>query len=100
MNARKWLRENGYDDIASLIDEIINEWRLSGNGTRRNWWDTLGGRDNGQPCIVAGREFPVLLAAQIRQGKPVTQNAICLNPDESIPSKTIPGRWKDKHASD
>ena len=43
MTGRQWLRANGYDDIADLIDEVINEWRLAGNGTRRNWWDVLAG---------------------------------------------------------
>lgn len=93
MTARQWLRTNGYDDIADLIDEVINEWRLAGNGTRRNWWDVLAGRKDGKPCVIAGREFPVLRVAQIRQGKPVTENAIIRNPEEEVPSIAITGRW-------
>lgn len=93
MTARQWLRANGYDDIANQIDEVINEWRASGNGTRRNWWDILAGGKEGRPYVIAGREFPVLRAAQIRQGKRVTANAICRNSDEDVPSISVTGRW-------
>lgn len=98
MNARQWLRENGYDDIADMIDEVMNEWRTEGKKTRRNWWDILAGRKNGEPCIRGGRTFPVLRAAQLRQGKPVTENAICRNPDEEIPPVVISGRWSKQDA--
>jgi hypothetical protein len=94
MDARKWLRANGYIDEANLIDEIMAEWRKSGNGTRRNWWDKLAGRANGEACIVGDRKIPVLRAAQIRQGKTVTANAICNNENEEIPPKRSTGRWK------
>ncbi len=97
MESRKWLRANGYDDVADLIDEIMKEWRASGNGTRRNWWDVLAGRGNGQPCLTAGRQLPILRAAQIRQGRPVTANAICRNKDEGVPPLVTPGRWRSKH---
>ena len=30
MDARQWLRANGYDDIADMIDEIISEWQAAG----------------------------------------------------------------------
>lgn len=96
MDARKWLRANRYDDLANLIDEIINEWKASGNGTRRNWWDKLAGRKGGQPCIVAGREIPVLRAAQVRQGKEVTPNALCKNVNETIPGKVTQQRWEKR----
>ena len=36
--ARKWLRDNNYNDIADMIDELIDEWNKTGKGTRRNWW--------------------------------------------------------------
>lgn len=71
--ARRWLRENGYEDIASMIDEIMDEWREAGNRTRRNWWDILAGDAHGGPRKVAGREFPVLMAAQRRHGVPITE---------------------------
>ena len=85
MNTRNWLRTNGYDDVADLIDEVINEWQAQRKKTRRNWWAVLTGGKNGKPSVRAGRTFPVLRVAQIRQGKPVTNNAICRNPEESIP---------------
>lgn len=93
METRKWLRANGYDDVADMIDEAINEWRAAGKRTRRNWWDVLAGRANGQPCIYAGRTFPILRAALIRKGRPVTPDALCRNPDEVVPDIRVTGRW-------
>jgi len=95
MEAREWLRKNNYIDIADLIDEIMDEWRIADNHTRRNWWDKLAGRRNGKPCSVAGRELPILRAAQIRQGLPITDNALCHNENEIVPTKTSTGRWKN-----
>lgn len=100
MEARKWLRANGYDSEADMIDEILKEWRANGNGTRRNWWDVLAGRANGQPCITAGRTFPILRAAQIRQGRPITENAICRNSSEEVPRIIVSGRWRDKKSQE
>jgi uncharacterized protein (UPF0248 family) len=82
---RSWLVENDYEDVALIIDEILDEWKKDENGTRRNWWDKLAGGKNGVPLKVAGKEIPVLRAAQIRQGKPITKNAICRNENEIIP---------------
>lgn len=93
MDARRWLRENDYDDVADMIDEVMQEWKLAGKKTRRNWWDVLAGRKNGAPSQREGRTFPVLKAAQIRQGKPITKNAICRSPEEEIPSIVRSGRW-------
>jgi hypothetical protein len=96
MNTRQWLRQNKYDDIADMIDEVISEWQAAGKRTRRNWWDVLAGDKNGQSCERGGRKFPVLRAAQLRQGKPVTENAICRNPLEEVPPVVISGRWSQK----
>lgn len=96
MNTREWLRANGYDDIADMIDEVMSEWRAAEKKTRRDWWDILSGRKNGKPCEREGREFPILRAAQIRQGKPITENAICRNPNEEIPPIVISGRWSKR----
>jgi hypothetical protein len=93
MRARQWLRANDYDDVADLIDEVISEWRAEGKKKRRNWWDVLAGGKNGKPSVRDGRTFPVLRAAQLRQGKPVTENAICRNPNEEIPPIIMTGRW-------
>jgi hypothetical protein len=77
----------------SRLKWIASEWQAEGKKTRRNWWDVLAGGKNGKPSIRAGRKFPVLRAAQIRQGKPITENAICRNPEEKIPPIVISGRW-------
>jgi len=91
---REWLAENGYPEVAEMIGEIQAEWKVSGKHTRRNWWDVLSGGKNGTPRVIYGRTFPVLQAAQIRQGKPVTVNALKMNMEKSTPTVFANGRWK------
>ncbi len=99
MLARQWLRQNGYGDVASLIDEVIEEWKSQGKSTRRNWWGVLAGDINGNSRIVAGRKFPVLRAAQLRQGVDVTKNALCKNPMEEVPSVRVTRRWSSSETT-
>lgn len=89
IKARDWLRENGYDDVADLIDQIQAEWEKEGKRTRRNWWEVLAGGNDGKSRKIGGREFPVLKVAQIRQGLPVTKNAI-----RRARSEKAPGQWE------
>lgn len=93
LTARKWLRDNNYDDIANMIDELIEEWNRTGKGTRRNWWEVLAGDKKGKSRVICSRTFPVLKAAQIRQGITVTNNAICRNNDEKPPCIKQNNRW-------
>ena len=86
MRAKQWLLRNKYEDVAALIDEVMDEWKAKGKNTRRNWWEILAGDAKGNPRVVAGRIFPVLRAAQLRQGMPVTPGAICRDPKEVAPS--------------
>lgn len=92
--AREWLRANGYEDVADLIDEVMEEWREAGNHTRRNWWDILAGGKHGTPRTVAGREFPVLKSAQRRQKVPLTDNALCRKKRETRQAIWTPNRWE------
>ena len=93
--------ENGYPEVAEMIDEIQAEWKSNGKHTRRNWWDVLSGGKNGAPRIIYGRQFPVLQAAQIRQGKPVTKNALKIMQDETnAPEVYNNGRWKKVSETD
>ncbi len=85
IRAKQWLMKNKYEDVAALIDEVMDEWRAEGKNTRRNWWEILAGDAKGNPRKVAGRVFPVLRAAQLRQGVPVTPGAICRDPKEKVP---------------
>ena len=96
MLARQWLRENNYGDVANLIDEVVEEWRSKGKQTRRNWWEILAGDGKGKSRVVAGRKFPILRAAQMRQGLSTTENAICRNPNEEIPPIRVTKRWPEK----
>ena len=82
---RGWLYENDYKDVLQIIDDIMNEWKKSGNKQRRNWWDILAGDKNGKSRIIAGRKIPVLKSAQIRKSVKITENAICKNEDECPP---------------
>ena len=90
---RHWLRAHGYEDVADVIGEIMNEWRKTGVTTRRNWWDILSGDKEGGPRDVAGRKLPVLAAAQRRQGKTVTRNAIKRAKKEELPPTRKKSRW-------
>jgi hypothetical protein len=93
---REWLKQNDYKDVAEIIDEIMKEWQINGKKTRRNWWDILAGGKNGKARTIYGKSFPVLRAAQIRQGMTVTENAICRNKDEKPPRVKKTNRWPEK----
>jgi hypothetical protein len=91
--ARKWLRANGYEDIANLIDKLILAWAQKGLRTRRNWWKAQSGGVGGRPFTVCGQEIPVLVSAQRRQKKPVTGTALQRGSRESVPPVRSNGRW-------
>jgi hypothetical protein len=92
--ARRWLRENGYADVANLIESLTAEWKAAGKKTRRNWWGILAGDRLGRSRTVDGQAFPVLKSAQIRQSLPVTANAISRSEEKSPPpSQRVTKRW-------
>ena len=93
-DARVWLRKNGHTKIADMIDDIMEEWKLAGKRTRRNWWDILAGGRKGKPRTVAGRKFPVLQAAQLRQKVKVTSNAVRTKTKTIAPKKLPQARWR------
>jgi len=90
---RQWLRDNKYGKVADLIEEILDEWAKAGKSTRRNWWNILAGDAAGNPYVVSGRKFPVLRAAQVRQGVLITPNSIFKSPTEAAPPATKSNRW-------
>lgn len=94
LSIRKWLVQNGYEDVAASIVQIMAGWQLKGTKTRRSWWDVLAGGKDGKPKNIEGVTLPVLKSAQIRMGVPVTPNALCRNESEDIPSVIHGGRWK------
>lgn len=93
ITARRWLAENGYGDVATLIDEVEAVWFSSGIRTRRDWWDILAGDAEGRGRTVAGRVFPVLWAAQKRQGRKPTKDALKRKRSEVPPPVRHTGRW-------
>jgi len=69
MNAKEWLRSAGYDDVADNIRRLEARWRTQGKATRRNWWDVLAGKPDGDPIVIDGVTFPSFKFAKLRQGK-------------------------------
>ena len=57
MNARDWLRENGYEDVAGLIDVVMAELETRGSKQRRNWWDVLAGGATGGHLLFRDGSF-------------------------------------------
>ena len=97
MTVREWLRRNGHEAVLALIDEVMAEFAAAKSKERRNWADVLSGGKDGKPIVVAGREFPVLKAAQISRGKPVTANAISSDQEhDEFPGVRRTGRWPAK----
>jgi hypothetical protein len=94
-DAIPWLDENGYPAVAEKLRRIQAGWKERGAQTRRSWWVKLAGKTGGRPCAIEGEELPVLRAAQIRMGRPVTSNALW-HPGEVAPPKRETGRWKKK----
>jgi hypothetical protein len=98
--AREWLRANGYEETAQMIDEIMAEWKAQGLATRRDWWQILAGDKYGNPRKVAGRTFPVIRAARKRQALPKSDNAQSNALREAAPKIRPQARWmaqgKDK----
>jgi len=92
MTARQWLLLHGYLDVVELIDRVHAEWKLRGVRTRRSWWETLAGDKHGRPRLVYRVTFPVLAAAQLHEGRPVTENAIRRSADEEPPPRDPHGR--------
>ena len=96
MSIRKWLRENSFQYIDDTIAEVEAEFKASGSKERRNWADVLCGGKDGSPFTIAGREFPVLAAAQESRGRPVTSNAIRGEEHQPFPAPRRTGRWPKK----
>lgn len=96
MTCRDWLRANNYEDVADLIDRAMASVAARECKTRRNWWEVLAGGKNGRPRTYESIEFPVLRAAQIHEGVPITPNALCRNNAEEPPAPRLTGRWPRK----
>jgi len=91
--AREWLRANGYEETARMIDEIMAEWKAKGIATRRDWWQILAGDSRGNPRKVAGRTFPIIRAARERQALPNSDNAQSNASREIAPEIRSTPRW-------
>jgi hypothetical protein len=96
MNARVWLSQNDYPDIARKVDRALNRMGKKDSGTRRSWWEILAGTKAGKPRKVEGVVFPVLRAARLREGWDVTPNCLCRNENEIFPPKLEQKRWTNR----
>lgn len=92
INIATWLAANGYADVLALIRSVEAAWAAAGKKTRRDWWLVLAGTLEGQPCVVAGVEFPILAAARRRKRWPHVP-AERSNQDEAAPPRVWRGRW-------
>ena len=95
-SARSWLAENGYHDVARMIDEIMAEWKAAGKATRRAWWDILAGDAHGNGRTVAGRNFPVIAAIRRRQHLKPSKHAISNSRRERALPIVSQNRWASK----
>ena len=93
LDARSWLRANGYQDLAERIDRLMKRWRDEGKTTRRDWWLVLAGSKRGVPSRAGGKEWPMLSAVRRRQGYPVCGDAIERSPHELAPPIYHQRRW-------
>jgi hypothetical protein len=96
MTCREWLLQNEYEDVFALTEKAIALIKAKSKKSRRDWWDTLAGGVDGKPSVREGIEFPVLRTAQIRQGKPITANAIWRGDNEQPPDVVATKRWARK----
>lgn len=98
MTCREWLAQHDhYHESCACIDEAIARIEAKGRKSRRNWWDTLAGGPGGRPSVREGITFPVLEVAQMRQGRPVTRNAVRRKPGELPPPDVVATRrWPRK----
>ena len=93
MDARTWLRANGYQDIAERIDRLIAQWKADNKKTRRDWWLILAGSPRGNPSHAGGKPWPMIAAFRKRQGYPVHSDAIERSPHELAPNVFAQKRW-------
>jgi hypothetical protein len=95
--ARAWLRRNGYNVIADMIETIMAEWKVDGKSTRRNWFEILAGNKLGNKRVAGGRAFPIIASVRQRQGLPSTPNAITSPEEKESPPPIRPSaRWSGR----
>ena len=98
ITARCWLRQNNYSDVADIFDAYIEYNKSRGSGERRNYWDLLAGREDGECFIRHGFVFPILESVRNAR-KPnykASKNAIRRNEIEIVPIPLNQERWKKK----
>ena len=96
---RAWLVENGYEDVAGLIERTIAVWKNDGKTTRRNWWDILAGTRAEKPRKIGTTIFPILRAARLRKGWTASKSCLCRNKREAPPPVVPQARWLNRKKS-
>jgi hypothetical protein len=97
IDARTWLKQNGYTDVAEIIESFISYNKARGSGERRNYWDLLAGRMDGECFEKHGFKFPILASVRASRKpsyKP-TAKAIQRNKIEKVPIPVKQARWND-----
>jgi hypothetical protein len=101
ITAKNWLRQNGYPDVADIIDVYMDFNKSRGSGERRNYWDLLVGQKDGKPLIRHGFTFPILKSVRKNRRpdfKP-SKHAIKRNRIEIIPLPMKQARWEKKYSN-
>lgn len=95
ITAREWLKQNNYSDVANIFDDFIEHNKKRGSGERRNYWDLLSGRKDGECFQRHGFTFPILETVRSTR-KPnylPSKHAIKRNINEEVPLPIKQARW-------
>lgn len=90
---KQWLRDNGWNTMAVLIETLERRWADEGKLTRRNWWAMLAGKPDKTPYVVDGHTLPIIAYARKRQ----YGNTVALTRNASVIKKV---RKADKKKMD
>ncbi len=97
IDAKTWLKVNGYLDVLRLIERFEAKEKAAGKGTRVDWFLVLAGTESGKARSRGGVTYPILKAMQRRAGYPVTAEAIQRGALEVAPPiRKQEGRWGKK----
>jgi hypothetical protein len=99
VTARAWLRQNGYNDVADILDAYLEHLKAIGSGERRNYWELLAGNENGERATRHKFVFPILESvrkARRPHYKP-SKFAIKRNKHEKVPAPVVQERWKNRN---
>ena len=98
ITAKNWLIQNNYPEVVKIIDDYVAYNKARGSGEKRNFWDLLAGRKNGDPVNRNGFVFPILESIRTarKPNFPNAKSAIKKNKREIVPPPIEQARWTRK----